>query len=76
MSESAQALLDPGSAFELFHDRIGRWCVRRLDGLVFGVFRERKTAVRFVTHECRGAKRPTLIDKTNDGSSAICTKNL
>jgi hypothetical protein len=45
------------SIFEIFRDGAGHWCARRLDGLVFGLFRERDAALRFARRECRGAGR-------------------
>lgn len=37
--------------FEIYSDRTGRWCARRLDGLVFGVFIDLASALRFVRLE-------------------------
>jgi hypothetical protein len=70
MREFAPGLPDPRIAFEMFRDRIGHWCVRRLDGLVFGEFRERQTAMRFAQRECRGTKRLVLIDRTAENNLA------
>ena len=38
--------------FEIFRDPTGRWCARRQDGLVSGIFRERLDALRFARREC------------------------
>jgi hypothetical protein len=43
--------LDPKNIFELFRDAGGHWCARRLDGLVFGMFVERREALRFCRRE-------------------------
>lgn len=40
-------MLDTNSSFDLFRDKADHWCARRLDGLVFGMFREREDALRF-----------------------------
>jgi hypothetical protein len=40
-----------GKAFEIFLDRTGYWCARRVDGLVFGLFVNRGAALRFVRME-------------------------
>ena len=53
---------NPTIAFELFRNRIGRWCARRVDGLVFGTFFERAAAIHFARRECRDAKSLRLID--------------
>jgi hypothetical protein len=45
----------PGSetVFEIFRNRIGRWCARRADGLVVGTFFERGDALNFARRQCR-----------------------
>jgi hypothetical protein len=37
--------------FSVFRDLKGRWCARRADGLVGGLFREKEAALRFVRRE-------------------------
>lgn len=37
-------------AFEIYTDN-GRWCARRMDGLVFGIFTDQASALRFVRLE-------------------------
>jgi hypothetical protein len=54
---SDQEALDPKTTYEMFPDRRGRWHVRRSDGVVVGVFSQRRAAARFVWHECRDAER-------------------
>jgi hypothetical protein len=44
--------LSPLESFEIFRDRIGHWCARRMDGKVSGTFFERDAAVRFARREC------------------------
>ena len=46
------AASEPRHVFEIFRNRVGQWCARRLDGLVFGMFVERDAAVRFARREC------------------------
>ena len=41
------------NGFEIFAD-CSRWCARRMDGLVEGIFVSREDAVRFVRRETRG----------------------
>jgi hypothetical protein len=38
--------------FEIFRDHAGYWCARRRDGLVSGLFRERRDALTFARREC------------------------
>ena len=52
---SSRDQLDPKTVFEISRNPMGRWCVRRADGLVFGIFREHAGAIYFVHHECRNA---------------------
>jgi hypothetical protein len=59
---------DSTTAFELFRNRIGRWCARRVDGLVFGTFFEREAAIHFARRECRDAKSLRLIDPAADSA--------
>jgi hypothetical protein len=54
---------DSNTVFELFGDRFGHWCARRIDGLVFGTFLDRDSAVRFARRECRNGTRLLLIAK-------------
>ena len=49
--EAARAGTDRKKTFEVFPDREGRWCARRIDGLVFGLFVSREAALRFVRFE-------------------------
>ena len=42
---------DAAKTFEIYADQTGRWCARRLDGLVFGTFLDRSSAARFVRLE-------------------------
>jgi hypothetical protein len=42
---------DRKKLFEIYLDKAGRWCARRLDGLVFGIFADRASAQRFVRLE-------------------------
>ena len=51
---------DLSKIFSLFPDGAGWWRVRRADGLVFGIFFDRDSAVRFVHHQCRDAVIRTL----------------
>lgn len=74
MCDSPQPAPDPTTVFEIFRDRIGRWCIRRVDGQVFGVFQERRAALRFVWWECPDTARLTLIDKTVEGKGATSLK--
>ena len=46
-------------SFEIFPDRIGHWCARRLDGKVCGTFRERERCGSRA--ECRDGSRLVLI---------------
>jgi hypothetical protein len=48
----SQAAESVGGLFEVFPDAIGRWCARRIDGLVCGTFLERDGALRFARAEC------------------------
>lgn len=50
------------AAFEIYRDGYGHWCARRSDGLVFGLFKERKAALRFARDESRGVLR--LVERT------------
>lgn len=38
-------------AFAVFRDQLGRWCARRADGLVGGLFVDHAAARKFVRHE-------------------------
>jgi hypothetical protein len=49
------------STFEIFRDRIGHWCARRADGMVFGTFFERDAAIKFARRECRDGSSPRLL---------------
>jgi hypothetical protein len=49
------------TVFEIFRDRIGHWCARRADGLVFGTFLEKASAVRFARRECRDSAMLRLV---------------
>ena len=49
------------TVFEIFRNRIGRWCARRADGLVCGIFFERTAAVHFARRECRDPSSLKLI---------------
>ncbi|MEI9990620.1 MAG: hypothetical protein WDM86_11330 [Rhizomicrobium sp.] len=42
------------TVFQIFRNRIGRWCARRADGMVCGTFFQREAALRFARRECRG----------------------
>lgn len=44
------------NGFEVFVD-CSRWCARRMDGLVEGIFVSREDAVRFVRRETLAAAR-------------------
>ncbi len=68
MRKPAQASSDSTTAFELFRNRIGRWCARRVDGLVFGTFFERDAAIHFARRECRNVKLLRLIDVATDNA--------
>ncbi|MEJ0040738.1 MAG: hypothetical protein WDM81_00260 [Rhizomicrobium sp.] len=50
------------TVFQIFRNRVGRWCARRADGLVSGTFFHREAALRFARRECRdvGALRLTF----------------
>src|ERR1700679_1812740 len=50
-TSAAQPVSDPRTAFEIFRDQVGRWCARRADGLVFGTFVGRMSAIRFARRE-------------------------
>jgi len=43
--------------FDIFRDGVGHWRARRKDGLVCGIFRERRDAERFVRRESLGLAR-------------------
>jgi len=58
---------DTRKTFEIFRNRIGRWCVRRADGLVFGTFFEKEAAVHFARRECSDA---TLLWRINEPTYA------
>jgi hypothetical protein len=49
------------TAFEIFRNRIGQWCARRADGLVFGTFLERDAALHFARAECSDVSLLRLI---------------
>jgi len=68
MRNLAQAPPDSITAFELFRNRIGRWCACRVDGLVFGTFFEREAAIHFACRKCRNAKLLRLIDLATDNA--------
>ncbi|MEJ1968229.1 MAG: hypothetical protein WDN03_06255 [Rhizomicrobium sp.] len=51
----------PTTRFAIFRDRIGHWCARRADGMVFGTFLEREAAIRFARRECRDPAALTLL---------------
>jgi hypothetical protein len=57
-------------SFEIFPDRVGHWCARRLDGKVCGTFREQAQAVRFARRECRDESRLVLITMPYEDFSA------
>ena len=44
----------PAQIFEIFSDRSGRWRARRKDGLVEGIFVDRREAARFARRETMG----------------------
>jgi hypothetical protein len=54
-TKQARRESDAKTAFEIFRDRVGHWCVRRADGLVSGTFFERASAVQFARLECGDA---------------------
>jgi hypothetical protein len=66
-TSAAQPVSDPRTAFEIFRDHVGHWCARRADGLVFGTFFERASAIRFARRECRDATALRLIVATPPG---------
>jgi len=68
MSKTMQVNSDPRTVFEIFRDRIGHWCARRKDGLVFGTFFERDAAVHFARHECRDANLLKLVFRAADNA--------
>lgn len=76
MSEFTRKQPDPQSVFEMSCDQNGRWCVRRKDGLVFGVFRDRRAAARFVWCECRSAQRLVLVAAPNGNGDEFCTRRI
>lgn len=43
-------------SFDIFRDNAGHWCARRCDGLVCGIFRERRDAERFARREGFGKR--------------------
>jgi hypothetical protein len=49
------------STFEIFRDRIGHWCARRADGMVFGTFFEREAAIKFARRESHDGASPRLL---------------
>jgi hypothetical protein len=55
LAEHAPCEPDAKTAFEIFRNRVGRWCVRRADGLVSGTFFERGSAIQFARLECGDA---------------------
>jgi hypothetical protein len=61
MAPTFSTIADPKTVFEIFRNRIGQWCARRADGLVFGTFRERDGALCFARRECRDAGSLKLI---------------
>lgn len=63
-TSAARPVSDPRTAFEIFRDQVGHWCARRADGLVFGTFVERRSAIRFAQWECRDAMALRLIEAT------------
>jgi hypothetical protein len=67
LDSATQLASDPRTVFEIFRDQIGRWCARRADGLVFGTFAERASAIQFAQRECRDAKALRLIVATPPG---------
>ena len=50
--------------FDIFRDAQGRWCARRRDGLVGGIFRDRAEAERFARMESAPSHpaRPRLVE--------------
>ena len=64
MSAAPQTLSDPRTVFEIFRDRVGHWCARRADGLVFGTFFDREAAVHFARRECRDERLLRLVAGT------------
>jgi hypothetical protein len=63
-----QAIPESKTVFEIFRDRIGHWCARRKDGLVFGTFFERDAAVHFARRECRDESLLKLIFRAADNA--------
>jgi len=59
---ASKSVANPRNAFEIFRDRAGHWCARRMDGLVFGLFVERDAAVRFARMESYGAPALKFIE--------------
>jgi hypothetical protein len=47
--------------FTVSRDRRGRWIARALDGLIEGVFIDRKTAIRFALFEADGQHSAVII---------------
>ena len=74
MSKPTQTSADTKTAFEIFHDGIGHWCARRVDGLVLGTFFERDSAVHFARRECRDPSLLRLIFRTADSPSTALTR--
>jgi hypothetical protein len=47
--------------FTVGRDRRGRWIARELDGMIEGVFVDRKTAIRFALFEADGHRSAVII---------------
>ena len=69
-----QASMEANTVFEIFRDRVGHWCARRNDGMVFGTFVERDAAVHFARRECRDASLLTLIFRAVDNAPLALRK--